>query len=909
MMVYFKYMILSINQMLNGRIAYRFQPLPYFFIFFILLASNNAIASDKDDKFEWMTKTLFELSGLFSCLETPPPGNSVQQGTASLNLENPNVWVSTGQYVEKNKAIRFDWSTLGATAVNFKKYRILYRVDPRFDRPQVFIKTYNPKTKKYEATGFPKFNTTDLDKDYPNIAFNKMQDYVDYISFKNRKKIRVEKGDVINIALGGVGDFFGVATEDNLMMDELGAKGDTVPTVSMLHTDSGIENRIIYSNNNLFCKAISAFSSAPSYLCGSNPGFHLSKSCLVGNAALSLERNMLKTISSCPDMTNGRDTNPLCFYDRGRGMKISVGGRTIKKESESLISFDGKSVLYYKSDTGGDLDFDTDWLTKDIFASLSKQLMSDWIGQFASLGSLESWLSNTAYNNLQNKNLHFGRYIMIVEVGNGNEKLTTEQQQDIEVEYTIVSKDAIAPTASRAGTPLSKDMLLDAYDSGYIWLKVKNPNPEVKGGINVHYATYTGTTWFSDIIYKGAIKPITDEFHKFTRDFYTKLTRNSSLQRIGRLALILYICIYGATFLAGATQITAKDLVIRIFKITLIVILLGDTSWEFFNKYLFKAYIHGTDYLMTNIVGLTGTTSNIFGFIDPIFDKYTDGGLWLLLFIELLQIHNGLTFVAIITIYSLLLYFRAILEVIVSYVIAYVGLSVMISLAPFFLILMLFEKTKSIFENWLSTLFSYVIQPTILLIFFLLIDQLMYEQITKIVIRACWGVLIPIRIGLDLTHLDIPLNFSFSLPFLKPDFGIPFFIPQVKKITDISNVNAPSTYLIVFTSALLFYLFSKMAHGLVNYITTVSSMLTNVSPARKEGEFQQRENPTSDIVTDITNLGKKVASPITSTAGVIKDKVIDQNYKARSSKIDDEDKPEYTGKIFASRHDRNNSAD
>lgn len=897
--------ILSVWQVLEEKVMSRLKSLSYLLISLILFGSYSAIANDKDDKFDWMNQSYDGLSTFFSaCLETPPPGNSVQQGSTSLNLETPDVWVATGRHVAKNKAVRFDWSTLGATAVNSKKYRILYRVDPRFDRPQVFIKVHNPRTNKYEAVGFPKFNTTDPDKDYPEIAFNKMQDYVDYVSFKNRKRIRVEKGDVINITLGEAGDFFGVSTEENLMVRELGAEGGNVPALSMLHTYSSIDNKIIYSNINAFCKEMGSFGS--SYLCVNNPNFTHSKSCLTGSPALSNELNMLSSISTCPNAVNGRDNNPLCSYDRGRGMKILVGGKTIKKESENFLSFDNKSSLYYKSDTGGDLDFVTDWLTNDIFTSLSKPLMSDWIGQFSSLGALENELSNTSKNNLRNKNLHFGRYIMIVEIGNGNEELTTAQHQNIEVEYTIASDGTGSPSPSQAGVPLSKDVSFDAYDDGYIWLKVKNPNPEVKGSINVNYAVYTGTTWFSDIIYTGVVKPITDQFHKFTRDFYTKLARNSSLQRIGRLALVLYICIYGLTFLAGATQITSKDLIIRIFKITLIVILLGDTSWEFFNKYLFNAYINGTDYLMTNIVGITGTKSNIFGFIDPIFDKYTDGRFWLLLFIELLQIHNGLAFVAIITIYSLLLYFRAILEVIVSYVIAYVGLSVMISLAPFFLILMLFEKTKSIFENWLSTLFSYVIQPTVLLIFFLLIDQLMYEQVTKIVVRACWGVLIPIRIGLDLTHLDIPINFSFSLPFLP---GIPFFIPQVTAVNSIDNINAPGTYLIVFTSALLFYVFSKMAHGIVSYVTIVSSMLTNVTPARQEGNFQKPSNPTSDIVGDITNVGKKVASPVTGAARVFKDKVIDQNYRARESKKDDEDSPGYTGKILASRHDKNNSTD
>ncbi|XVN43618.1 MAG: type IV secretion system protein [Candidatus Rickettsia vulgarisii] len=869
----------------------------YFCVSLIFLFSYSARASDKDEKYDWMNQTYDGLKTWFqACLETPSPGDSIQEGNTYLNLENPDVWVSTGKYVMKDKAIRFDWSTLGATAANSRKYRILYRVDPRFDRPQVFIKEYNPKTKKYEAVGFPKFNTTDPDKDYPNIAFNKMQDYVDYISFKNRKKICVEKGDVINITLGSSGDFFGVATEDNLISQEL---GDTEGSASMLHTKSGMDNKIIYSNTRAFCKELS---SGSSYLCVDKPNFNYSKLCLVGNPALSVELNMLNKRPSCPSAANGKDNDPLCFYDQGRGMKITVGGHVIKKESESFVysPLMSKSFLYYKSDTGGDLDFITDWSIQNIFYSLSKPLMNDWIGGYSSLTNFYNWL-NASPNNLRTNFLHFGRYIMIVEIGNGNEKLTTEQHQDIEVEYTIVKDDSMSPEIGRVGMPLSKDVSFDAYESGYIWLKVKNPNPEVKGSINVNYANYTGTTWFSDIIYTGVVKPITDQFHKFTADFYRKLVRNSSLQRIGRLALVLYICIYGLTFLAGATQITAKDLVIRIFKITIIVILLGDTSWEFFNKYLFNAYIKGTDYLMTNIVGLTGTKSNIFGFIDPIFDKYTDGRFWLLLFIELLQIHNGLTFVAIITIYSLLLYFRAILEVIVSYVIAYVGLSVMISLAPFFIILMLFEKTKSIFDNWLSTLFSYVIQPTILLIFFLLIDQLMYQQITKIVVRACWGVLIPIRIGLDLSHLDLPINFSFPLWFF---LGIPFFIPRITEISNIDNINAPGTFLIVFSSALLFYLFSKMAHGIVDYVTTVSSMLTNVSPARQEGKFQKRDNPASGIVSDITDAGKFVAKPVTvpvtRVAKVFKDKVIDQNYMAKQ----DDDKKEYTKKILASRNDK-----
>ena len=334
--------------------------------------------------------------------------------------------------------------------------------------------------------------------------------------------------------------------------------------------------------------------------------------------------------------------------------------------------------------------------------------------------------------------------------------------------------------------------------------------------------------------------------------------------------------------------------------------LIGDNSWEFFNQYLFDAFIRGTDYIMTNVVGLTSSTSNIFGFVDPIFDKYTDGDVWLLLFIQLLQIHNGLTFVAIVTIYSLILYFRAVLEVIISYVMAYIGLSVMIALAPFFIILMLFEQTKSIFDNWLSTLFSYMIQPSILLIFFLLIDQIMSEQLLKVVVRACWGTLIPIEIGLDLTHMDIPINFSFPIPFLP---GIPFFIPNPTPAADLDILmHSTGTFLTVFSSSLVLYCYALMAYGLVDYISIVVAQLTNVMPARQEGRFEEPANPTAAIMEDIKNISWGPASvAVSKTARVVKHKTIDQNYEAKTKEeLPKEKKEGYTGKIFATRNDLDN---
>jgi type IV secretion system protein VirB6 len=332
-------------------------------------------------------------------------------------------------------------------------------------------------------------------------------------------------------------------------------------------------------------------------------------------------------------------------------------------------------------------------------------------------------------------------------------------------------------------------------------------------------------------------------------------------------------------FLAGATQITVTDIVVRVLKIGVIVALFSRTSWTFFSNNLFNVFIDGTDYLLTTIIGVTSNTGNIFGFIDPIIDKYTNGTIWGLLFIQLLQIHTGLTFFAIMTMYSILVYFRALLEVIVSYCLAFLGLAVMVSIAPLFIILMLFERTKSIFDNWLSTMFSYMMQPTILLVFFLLIDQIISDQITQAVVESCWDILIPIKIGLDLKNLGIPISISFTLPFLP---GIPFYVPQIEDIKSVKDFfSTPGTFSRIATSSLLFFALCKLAEGVVDYVTLIVQYLTNVLAARQDGKLQSDMNPIKDITSDM----EKLASPVTGTFKSIKnfgkEKLIDQKIAHR----------------------------
>ncbi len=839
---------------------------------------SNVTAAEDDSRFGWMNSTFDTITSIIpACLEAPQ-FSGINQSSASLNLDNSGKWIPTGTNVSEGKLLQIEWSTKGVLP-RPSKYKVLYRIDPRFEEPQVFIQKYDYDQDKY-ISDFHHYKDGVLlnYQDVPEMTFQaRVKDYVDYFKFNDRLKIPVKKDDVINVTLDQNASYFGSKSEMNT---ELGSLDSLV----VMYTQSSLpDNRIIYSNAQQFCTdGIKATRPEYAVNCGT-PGLYWdlgTNTKIMEGRIDNIAFNATKTnLTSCPESANGKDNNPLCYYDKGRGLKLAVGGTTIKEINEKFVNspFTGKDFFYHKSDVDGNLEFKTSWSIDGMVQGYS-QFMKDW----SAISLYEEFLStiNDAKPSQFMSFLHFGRYLLDIEIGNAVATVSKADLDAIKVEYLILESGV--PSDSTAGTSVERTFRSNAGSSGFLWVRVVRPNDNLTGVVQVKIANYTGSTWFSDLVYGKLVKPLREKFNELSMIIYHKLISNATFQGIARTMLVLYIIIYGLVFLAGATQITVTDIVTRVLKIGLVLALFSETSWTFFSQNLFNVFIDGADSLMTAVVGVTSQAGNVFGFIDPIFDKYTNGRIWGLLFIQLLQIHTGMTFFAIITIYAILIYFRAILEVIVSYCLAFLGLAVMVSLAPFFIVLILFERTKSMFDNWLSVMFSYMIQPTILLIFFLLIDQIMGDHIAKTVVRACWGILIPIKIGLDLNNMGIPLSFSFTLPFLP---GIPFYVPQLESIGNITDFfSKGGTLSVLATSSLLFFALSKLAAGLVTYTTLVVQYLTNVIAARQDGKLQQGMNPIKDITGDIN----KLASPITSIPSKIgkfvKEKAIDQKISHRGGK-------------------------
>jgi type IV secretion system protein VirB6 len=841
---------------------------------------------------DWMGTALSALAGLFSsCLEVPE-FTSYRDGSTTLNLQEAGKWIPTGTSVSEGKLLKFEWDTLGLTT-RPNKYLVMYRIDPRFPNPQLFIQQYDYNSDSYISDFHNDLYNANLGlgelMQYqlrPDLYFpQRLTEYQLFFNYE-LSRIAVNKGDVVNITLVDSGSFFAHNSNFAFELDS-----DTDDLTIIFTPTFGMDNKILYADASVWCNALTPVQGNNSLVCSNNTYQNSWNpySIVVGKSREIRFTNIMNNLPSCPNGLATSTLTSLCLYDKGRGMRVSVGNVQLKTEVESFVHSDflNRDFLYYEADSSGSLTFSSNWGASPMFSSFFP-VMTSWI-LFPSFDDIVNYVNNAAP---AANYMYMGRYIMTVEVGNGQTGVSLNIFNNITLEYTISSS---YPDSTTTGQPITPTTNINAPASGDLWVRVVNTGPNISGTVNLKYTSYSGNTWFSDIIYNKAILPLQQSFSNLTKLFYTALSTDPSLQKAGRLMLTLYILLYGLYYLAGATQITVTDLVIRVVKIAVIVALFSPTSWNFFNDNLFQMFVGGTDYLLNSVIGVTSSVGNIFGFIDPIFNKYTNPKIWALLFIQLLMIYNGLTFFAIMTIYSIVLYFRAVLEVIISYIMAFIIISVMISLAPIFITFMLFSQTKSIFDNWLSVLFNYMIQPTILMIFFLLIDQLINAQITKSILPACWGWLIPIEIGLDLSALGIPIDFSFQLPFLP---GIPFFITQVDNPSNVGEIiQSQSSFIIVARTALLFYAYCLMAHGLVEYLNMVVMQLTNVTPARQEGVIQRGAGAGGSIKGDLS----KLASPVTGSAkfagSTFKDKVIDQNYRARPAPKTSGKPTEYAEKI------------
>ncbi|MGL9757545.1 MAG: type IV secretion system protein [Wolbachia sp.] len=254
---------------------------------------------------------------------------------------------------------------------------------------------------------------------------------------------------------------------------------------------------------------------------------------------------------------------------------------------------------------------------------------------------------------------------------------------------------------------------------------------------------------------------ITGAFESGVKDSYEGY-RRGLLQGV-RALLTLYVIFTVVGYMLGTIQLSKFDFIVRIMKVAFIAFAFSDRSWELFGTTLSTLFVDGSIYLVDSFSGYIGEEGRKFAFLDLTAGVLFTGETWLKFLSLMLSGPFGfIAFLAIL--YATFMFLKCIISATFKYVISTLLVAFLLSLTPLFIVFMLFQQTKSLFDNWIKTLAHVAVQPVILFSSLSLLNQLMYSVLYNLTnFSACYQCLISVNfLSYDLCLMKsiLPLGYS-----------------------------------------------------------------------------------------------------------------------------------------------------
>lgn len=245
------------------------------------------------------------------------------------------------------------------------------------------------------------------------------------------------------------------------------------------------------------------------------------------------------------------------------------------------------------------------------------------------------------------------------------------------------------------------------------------------------------------------------------KNLFQAIQKSSGFLDAGRAVLTLYIAIYGILFTFGMTQITVSDFVMRMIKIGVIVIILTPPSgggpvpgssasiWDFFNGWVVNFFNTTVDELINAVTGIAIGGSPMWGCpssgscpplaaIDAAIAKAVSANMAVHLLATLFTSAYGALH-AILMGLALWAFLGSILTAIWVYLMSMVLRALLFGVAPLFIICLLFQRTRHLFDGWLNQVVNACLQPILLFTFFAFFVVLVTTSIDRILeVPVCW---------------------------------------------------------------------------------------------------------------------------------------------------------------------------
>lgn len=379
---------------------------------------------------------------------------------------------------------------------------------------------------------------------------------------------------------------------------------------------------------------------------------------------------------------------------------------------------------------------------------------------------------------------------------------------------------------------------------GKIWLKVlTTDDPQnALGSYKVNLKLEkVGSGGFITSNLKKVIDGLNFWLDKSLKVIYGNFVSNNIFVLVIKSCLTIYIIFYAIGFMYGIIQASKLDFVIRLFKISLIVVLMSQYSWSFFGEFLVKLFREGSLYLVNLVLGNVGGELNLTPLIEPL-----DGSLfnWMILVKLITLLSFGIfkllnpllvvdvgealiglfsaSYVFVIFYFVLLAYFTyffVFVEVLIMFVVAMLVAAIMIAIAPIFIIFILFNYTKSMFDNWLKYLLNIMLQPVIMIAAIVVLNQIViYFMNSVFSFYMKWGCVNGVYIKLFGQVIDTGLCLMWWVPTEYID----------SSVSDAKPLTGMSMLLSMFIKSLILYILVKLMGKISDLAYFISGTLTGM---------------------------------------------------------------------------------
>lgn len=299
---------------------------------------------------------------------------------------------------------------------------------------------------------------------------------------------------------------------------------------------------------------------------------------------------------------------------------------------------------------------------------------------------------------------------------------------------TCASKASTSSTYSYCSVPISEKA---GSNSGYYNVSVSTTKVVSSGFSNtVDVIVDPIKKLLFGVEADSAATPPVEEKIGMIKTMFNGIVKNSDFITAVRALVVLAVIFYGFYYMIGLGNTTQKELYYFILKMTIVLSLTGNYSWEFFSNYLLGLFIGGADSLMwmmsynineligkanPTLIQLPATPSgaiqgkSVFTFINQTIALIFSQEANIKLQAILATFPIGPILFIVIWI-GIIFFFFALFKGLLTYILSIIMVGVLLFMAPIFICFLMFKRTKSIFDKWIKTLASYALQPALLFV-------------------------------------------------------------------------------------------------------------------------------------------------------------------------------------------------